>query len=326
MPAVGTFAAFGVRFASDLDLPAGPDEGLDEGLGTVDCRIHSVTTADLVERFSGPCDPEALTRSRLGDGRWSRIERGVAGDHRLAFGDDEVLWLSPDHDELASAPPDPDRPDDPAWQRYLLDTGLGFVALARGYEALHAGAVVTSAGVVAIAAGEGGGKSTLLAELLRRGLSLFADDLLMLGPAGAVDTVVVAHPGPPLMNLPPVLADGRPAAAVGRVLAELDGECWVAVDRPAPTPPAPVAAVVLLERGGGDALSVTRLAASPLALLRHSLQGGGGRDRVRARFEVCSSIAATAAVLQVQAPSDLPATAVVDALQGMLGLTELGDT
>jgi hypothetical protein len=209
-------------------------------------------------------------------------------------------------DEVACGPA-PGTVDDPGWRRYLLDSVLGSVALARGFEALHAGAVLTPAGIVAVAAGEGGGKSSLVAALVARRLPLFTDDLLMLA-AG------LAHPGPALMNLPPG------ARVDGRRLAEVDGEAWVAVDRP-PIGPAPVAAVVLLERGRAGAVTpqVERLPASPLDLLPLSLQGGSTPERQRSRFEACAGLAESAALLRLSAPLDTTPAELADAVVAALG-------
>ncbi len=55
----------------------------------------------------------------------------------------------------------PTEPADPRWWRVVLDSVLFTVALLRGYEALHAGALATPGGVIAITAATGGGKSTL---------------------------------------------------------------------------------------------------------------------------------------------------------------------
>ena len=308
---VVTFDAFGVRF--DVTFPL-PEIHGGRSHAPVECTVRLVGPDEPRRRFSGPCDPVRVATATLGDGLESRVERGRGGDHLLLFGSAPTLWLSAPGDELACGPEELESPE---WRRYLLDTGLGFVALAHGHQGLHAGAVATPAGVVAVSAGQGGGKSTLLAELLRRGLPLFTDDLLMLTPVG--DGEVEAHPGPALMNLPPQLADGRSASAVGQVLADIGDEAWVAVERPA-LEPAPVAAVVLLERGRADRVNVELLPASPMTLLPQSLPSGADRDRVRARFEACAALAASARLLVLAAPLEAPAAALADALLGDIGV------
>jgi hypothetical protein len=61
---------------------------------------------------------------------------------------------------------------------------------ASGYEALHASAVSTGAGVVAFCGERGTGKSTIAYALTRRGLEQFADDTLVLSVAfGGIDAL-----------------------------------------------------------------------------------------------------------------------------------------
>src|SRR5207245_620438 len=84
------------------------------------------------------------------------------------------------------------------WQRVLLSRVLPNVSLARGREALHASAVETPLGILAVAAPSGTGKSTLAGELMNRGWPLFADDVLVLSRgSGGVE----AHPASPHMNV-----------------------------------------------------------------------------------------------------------------------------
>ena len=85
-----------------------------------------------------------------------------------------------------------------AWQRALVTEVLPAISVMRGDEALHAAAVDSPDGVVAIMAPSGAGKSTLAVELLRRGRPLFADDVLILEQ---IEGAVRAHPGSPHMNL-----------------------------------------------------------------------------------------------------------------------------
>ena len=116
-----------------------------------------------------------------------------------------IHHLSADATELRCAPADP---AEQSWWRVVLDSVLFTAALLRGYEALHAGAVATPGGAVAIAATTGGGKSTLLSALLSDGLTLLTDDVLVLQARGGDSPL--AHPGPPLMTVPA----RRPAAGL----------------------------------------------------------------------------------------------------------------
>src|SRR5206468_586646 len=150
-----------------------------------------------------------------------------------------------------------------SWHRVMLDSVFFTIALARGHEALHGGAILGPKGVVAIVATAGGGKSTLLSELLRVGYPLFTDDVL------AVDaTAGDLHrcwPGPPLMTVPP---ERRPPSA--EPLLALDGEEWCAM--PVASGPAPLAGIVFLARRPGGRLGLTSIEEPVLELLPHLLR------------------------------------------------------
>ena len=185
------------------------------------------------------------------DGAPVVVERGVAGDHRFVHGapPDQhgapsngtraVHHLSPDASVLQCAPSDP---ADPSWWRVVLDSVLFTVALLQGYEALHAGAIATPDGVIAITAASGGGKSTMLTELLGRGLALMTDDVLAL--ESRTDAPPLAHPGAPLMTVP---ANTTPAP--GTLISSIGEERWTAV--PVHPEPLPLKTLVVLDRQPG---------------------------------------------------------------------------
>ena len=103
----------------------------------------------------------------------------------------------------------------------MLDSVLFTVALLHGYEALHAGALATPEGAIAITAFTGGGKSTLISELLARGLTLMTDDVLALAPSGP-NGPPLAYAGPPLMTIPA----RETTAARTDVLGQGDRDHW----------------------------------------------------------------------------------------------------
>jgi hypothetical protein len=97
-------------------------------------------------------------------------------------------------------------------QAALLDSFnrgvIPVVMLARGYEAVHASAVLTGEGVVAFCARSGTGKSSLALSLAVRGATLWADDTVALMPdAGGVATVALPFP---------LRVDDEVRAALGR--------------------------------------------------------------------------------------------------------------
>jgi hypothetical protein len=228
---------------------------------------------------------------------------GADGDMLLAYGHRAIFHLSPDGCVLRCAPTDH---DDPVWQRVLLDTVLWTVSLLRGYEQLHASAARTAGGVIAFLSGSGGGKTSLAAELLRRGSALYTDDILALEQR---DDGVVAHPGPPLMNLPRELVP-QLAGAVD-VLADFDGEQWVQVRRAAPTVE-PLAAVVIATRAAGLETRCEPAENAAIALLSHLVGFPYLDDRERTRFELYASLAATTPVFVLTADSSVPTAELVD--------------
>ena len=159
--------------------------------GEPSLQVRTATRQAIADSWSGL---DAIDWEGVIDGAPFVVERGRAGDRRFvhgahpdhsrthADGTRAVHHLCADASVLQCAPSDP---AEPSWWRVVLDSVLFTVALLQGYEALHAGAVATPDGVIAITAAAGGGKSTLLGELLRRGLALIADDVLVLESRGA---------------------------------------------------------------------------------------------------------------------------------------------
>jgi hypothetical protein len=286
-------------------------------------QIRMTDAAAIAQRWSGFA---AIGWEGLIDGARFVVERGVAGDHRFVHGEtpDEhgvpaagtraLHHLDAGASVLRCAPADP---TEPSWWRLLLDSVLFTVALLHGYEALHAGAIATEGGVVAITAGTGGGKSTLLTELLRRGAVLMADDVLVLEPRGTSGSSgPLAYPAPPLMSVPTerlsVLEEQGPV----EVICALDGEQWIA----AAVHPGglPLKALVLLDRRPGLETSLARIK-DPLALLLGSLMRfPSSPERQRSRFELASVLACDTALWHL--------TADVDTTPGVLADTLLAGT
>ena len=289
------YEAFGIEFECRFPVPELRPARAD----TRPDVVFGLESAEFVKRtFSGPAGTRIVRETLLGDGCRYRVERGRDGDRLIEYGDRASFLLAPDASLVMCAPTDPTSPE---WRRFLLDTVLGTVSLVRGFEALHAAGGLTPQGVVAVAAGQGGGKSTLLVELLARGGVLFNDDILALAHR---DGDVVGFPGPPLLNLPVTLPEGSKPESIGRVLARIDGECWTAIDRPA-IGPAPIAAVVFLERAPMSEPRVERMPRSPAPLLAHSLLSGADRARLARRFALLGDLADQTPMLRLSAPSSL---------------------
>jgi hypothetical protein len=288
-----TYAAFGVVLESEFELP---------GLATLAGREPALRV-----RLTGetpPPGPGVLLWETAIDGLPYRMWQRPDGYLMVHEGSCDY-FLSAALDELTCAPRDP---AEPGWRRFLLDTGLWSTSLLRGHELLHAGAVAGPNGVIAVASSTGGGKTSLVLELMRRGLPLFSDDILALRLR---DDGIMAYPGPGLMNVPAGVDD-----APGQELARFHGERWTALDQAEPAPRS-VDAICLLERSSGAALALEPLDATALDLLRHSVGFDVLRARRRARFELFAELA-TAPVWRLTADLDDDAGRIADVLEPVL--------
>ena len=311
-------AAFGLGLISEV-TPPGAWEA--RPLREPRLQLQSVTAQTIESGWSGL---ESIGWEAVIDGAPFVVERGVEGDHRFVHGAPPdrrgapgagtraIHHLGADASVLLCAPTDP---AEPSWWRVVLDSVLFTVALLQGYEALHAGAVATRDGAIAITAGSGGGKSTLLAELLGRGLELMADDVLVLEPRGIEPPL--AHPGPPLMTVPagriPALRDG----SASQTISTLDDECWIAI--PVYPQPLPLKALVVLDRQPGlqssGLQSTLQKIDDPLAALMGSLMNfPRSPERQRARFKLASVLAATTTLWRLTADLNTPPDVLADML------------
>jgi hypothetical protein len=296
-------SAFGLDLLTDLAPP-----GIWEAKPVTEplVQLRLTTSAAIADSWSGF---DSIGWDGVIDGATFVVERGRAGDHRFVHGTDSeiraVHHLSPDAGMLQCAP---DNSEDPSWWRVVLDSVLFTVALLHGYEALHAGAIATPEGAIAITASSGGGKSTLLSELMRHDLTLVADDVLVLESRGT--RAPLAHPAAPLMTVPATrvpLLDQSGTPAPPPIPVSLNDERWIAV--PVHTEPLPLSALVLLNRGRGLATSLHKVDTPLAALISSLLRFPRARERELARFELASDIAAHVAIWQLDAdPSVAPDT------------------
>jgi hypothetical protein len=281
------------------------------------------STAEAIEdSWSGPA---AIGWEGFIDGAPFVVERGLDGDHRFVHGarpdrggalsveTRAVHHLCADMSVLQCAPRER---NDPTWWRLVLDSVLFTIAQLRGYEAIHAAAIATPEGVIAVTAGTGGGKSTLLAELIGRGPVLMADDVLVLESRGSESTVL-AHPAPPLMTIPTMSIARLGEAKSPRTICSIEDELWIAV--PVHPGPLPLKALVVLDRLPQPGLAVSQASMSriekPLAALMGSLlKFPRTPERERARFELASAMASTAGLWRLTADLRTPADVLADAL------------
>jgi len=275
-----SFELPGMLPAEDPDLPA--------------LRLQRVTQAELRAAWGGPDGP-ALWRGRLGDGLDLTIQPGARGDVLFSYAQRAMFLLDRGQQTLSCA----SRAEGLAWQRILLTKILPSVSVMRGYEALHASAVDSPDGVIAILAPSGAGKTTLALELMRRGLTLVSDDVLTLGASSGG---VLAYPGTPHMNL---AGDhpGHSAHSVGSTLGVLAGERWLAATA-SRARPRPVRMVCLLERSAALSLDAHRLPASPMALAPYMLGLHDDHARERQRFDLYADLASSAAIFRITSRSE----------------------
>ena len=286
------FSAFGLALDAGFPLPEiGAEPEVGGGGRPEGSRVTLELTSPeaLEEVWSGGASPTPW-RGRLGDGEVLAVERGRGGDLLFRYGGRASFRFDPERDAVECAPGDPAAR---AWRRVLLTRVLPNVAIARGDEALHASAVTCEAGTIAILAASGGGKSTLALELVRRGRLLFADDTVVLRRRGAA---IEAHPAGPFMNLDAA----TPAPAGARSLGSFDGELWVAAATAA-TAPAPLAAIVFLERTPGGRLGVQSLSANPLELAPFMLGLPDDEDRDGPRFALYADLVERTPLLRLSA-------------------------
>jgi hypothetical protein len=302
--------AYGMALQSDFPLPGMAGRAV-AGLPQIALVLR--TPAELDAAWSASADAAAW-RGRLGDGRELRIQWGGGGDLLFGYEGRARFRLDPSASRLECAPEDAAALD---WQRVLISRVLPLISIAHGREALHASAVETPLGAIAIAAPSEAGKSTLARELVRRGWPLFADDVVVLEATGGS---VEAHPGSPHMNLGELPAGAR-ADEFGVVLGTMAGEAWVAAPAVA-TQPCSAAAVVILERVPGRCLEAESLSPSPLALTPFMLGlPDESREREGSRFVLYADLVESARLLRLCADPAVAPAELAETLERALGLT-----
>jgi hypothetical protein len=300
------YVAFGLALRSSFPL-AGMAPADEQRLPVLELSL--VSPAHLATAWSGP-EGAPIWRGRLGDGGDLAIELGAAGDLLFANGARAGFRLDADMRSLLCAPVSGGLD----WQRTLLSKVLSSIAVMRGYEALHASAVDSPVGVVAVAAPTGMGKTTLALELMRRGWPLMSDDVLALAntPDG-----VLAYPATPHMNIAASSLEDLAAGQIGTTLAVLAGERWITA-RDRGRHARPVRAICLLERRPGLALDVQLLPAGPLPLAPYILGLTGDVERERRKFALYADLAGSATLMRLTCDVSVPPADLADVIEGAL--------
>jgi hypothetical protein len=293
--------AFGLTVTFELDVPELEPVSLPSEPSQPSLRVCERSAADLERAWSGALSPPAIGHAMIDGSLWT-VERGLDGDlrmrHPLA-----KFHLDAAATVLRCAPA---RSANAAWRRLLLDTALATASLAR-YDALHAACVVRPGAAVAIAGEAGSGKTSLTLELIRRGAHFLADDIVTLESA---DGGVLAHPGPPMVNLDAATAADDLTVRLHRI----GGEWWARIRQPAARP-APIGCVIVLRRSGGPGPPMLEEIREPAALLlSHVLHSGTLPARLERRLTVVAHLARTARVLAVHVTDSAPPPLLADLL------------
>lgn len=308
--AMGT--ALGLGLHANFSLVGIPRRQLHAGAPVV--ALRAVSDTELLERWSGPAgDP--LWQTIFEDSAAFVLRAGAAGDHLIEYAGRPAFLLSANGLDLWCANP---LHQPASWQRTLTDSVLWTVALLNGAVLLHASAVEGPSGAVAIVAAQGSGKSSLAAQLALDGWRFVTDDIL------AVERrreLIIAHPGPNLMNLSREFGSQLAPEAFGEVLATFrsgdSSEAWVLVRRFSEGE-LPLAAVVLLRREGTQGATVSRLPATVLDLTVHALALRGVEGSLRRRFETVGDLVERVPVFCMQAGVEVPPAALAATLRAEL--------
>jgi hypothetical protein len=141
---------------------------------------------------------------------------------------------------------------------YLMGNLFAVLCHQRGLLPLHASAIATPRGAVAFLAQSGGGKSSMVAFLSRRGHRVLADDICLIDPAAPQDRRVL--PVAPWLKLWSTTLDamGESSRGLSRIFSD-DEKYRYALEEP--EAPTPLAELILLERAEPEAeVSFERLA------------------------------------------------------------------
>jgi hypothetical protein len=175
------------------------------------------------------------------------------------------------------------------WQRLLIAQALPFVAVMRGLEVLHASAVATGSGAVALAGPSGSGKTSLALAMQRRGATLLTDDVLAVERIGEE---LIAHPGAPVTGVELGEAERLRADGVdlGEVLATNPRERVARASLEGS--PRPLRALFLLERAPRGGKPRFEPAPDPQLLLASTFNLVlASPARLAGLLEVCATLA-----------------------------------
>jgi hypothetical protein len=205
------------------------------------------------------------------------------------------------------------------WQRLLIGQVLPLLAALRGYETLHASAVVIDGVAFGLLGDPGAGKSTLAASLALRGQQLLSDDVLAVSLSS--DGLPLAHRGSLVLTLRPEqgkLASGLIDAGAAEPLGSEDKQL-LTLDAGAAPAAAPLGALFLLAREEGKPFGEPR-EASVLDLMRFSyIRYVQSPARLVGQLEVQSGIAGSVPLVPVCVSASESPSALAGRLEAHMG-------
>lgn len=200
------------------------------------------------------------------------------------------------------------------WQRFVVGQVLPLVSLLHGLETLHASSVAIDGRALLFLGSSGAGKTSVALHLAAAGAVLLSDDVTALEREG---TAVLAHPGTSLASVD--VDEERRLSATGlrrRTLGVSEGEARLAIEGGGGRP-FPVAAIyVLTRRAEARRVSLAESEPDTAAVLLGSTFNAYHRDgdRLVTQLEVCAALAETAVLRRVEAPVDIGAAALAEAV------------
>ena len=181
------YFVYGMTLHSEIPL-ALPEVGYG-GLGQIELRIAPASHFSAAAR--------SLSRHPDSDSFYQSISLGDGSIYVRWQGVGEFL-ISSDGGRITGRRHNRARAE--SFQVYLLGQALSYALVKRGFEPLHATAIVVNGAAAVLLGNSGFGKSSLAACFLEAGHQLLTDDLLVLRPcAGGF----MAYPGPPRIKLFP---------------------------------------------------------------------------------------------------------------------------
>ena len=205
------------------------------------------------------------------------------------------------------------------WQRLLIGQVLPLVAALRGFEVLHASAIVREGVAFALAGDSGVGKSSLAAHLVLRGNDLLAEDVL----AVSVDTsgLPQAHVGSAALSLRRSDSVAAELIAAGRATAlGTDDKEHVLVSAVGRS--TPLAGVYRLRRSGthSEPIGEPRSPTLPDLMACSFVKYLGTTARLTCQLSVQAAIARSCRLMQVDVGPDVTAARLAAALESHMGV------